>query len=141
MPKDDEGGEGLEKDDVKQLIREKMEKNNNSKSSSQQRRDFYAVGQDFATESAKELSRNLLARDYLNLANFDGSNDADVGVIVIPEKHIPKKPKIVDPDNANVVLENNPNDKKLQVSCCPILLPKVLTNAHNCLGVGKGVPV
>ena len=119
--------ERLEKDGVKQSIREKMEKNYNSRSGNQKNvsvpnpeqehiRDIYVIGQDIAVESVKELSRTLLERDYLNLANFDGSSDVDVGVIVIPEKHIPKKPRIVDPENSRVVLENNPTYKKLQVS-------------------------
>ena len=50
------------------------------------------------------------------MATFDGTNEADVGVIVVPETHIPKNANIVEPDIADLVLENNPDDKKLLVS-------------------------
>ena len=123
----------LEKDGVKQNIREKMEKNYNvkfgqenendstSQSGSQEKtgepvRDIFVAGQDIATESIKEFTKHLLKRDYLNVANFNGINDADVGVIVIPETHIPKKPRIVEPEIADDVVKNNPTDKKLAVS-------------------------
>ena len=42
-----------------------------------------------------------------SFANFNGFNDGDVGVIVIPEEYIPKKPRIVEPDDADEVIENN----------------------------------
>ena len=58
----------------------------------------------------------MLSREYLNVANFDGTNEADVGVIVVPETHLPKKANIVEPDIADLVQENNPDDKKLLVS-------------------------
>ena len=46
------------------------------------------------------------------MATFDGTNEADVGVIVVPETHLPKKATVVEPDIADLVLENNPDDKK-----------------------------
>ena len=79
-------------------------------------RNIYVLGQDKATESIKELTNDLLSREYLNVAKFDGIDDADVGVIVIPESHIPKKPRIVDPDNSHIVIDNNPANKQLQVA-------------------------
>ena len=69
--------------------------------------DLFVVGQDIATDSIPKFSRYLLERDYRNVANFDGFNDGDVGVIVIPEEYIPKKPRIVEPDDADEVIENN----------------------------------
>ena len=51
------------------------------------------------------------------MATFDGTNEADVGVIVVPETHLPKNANIVEPDIADLVLENNTDNKnKLLVS-------------------------
>ena len=58
----------------------------------------------------------MLDREYLNVAIFDGTDEADVGVIVVPETHLPKYASVVEPEIADLVLENNPDDKKLQVS-------------------------
>ena len=69
--------------------------------------DLFVVGQDIATDSIPKFSRFLLERDYREVANFNGFNDGDVGVIVIPEEYIPKKPRIVEPDDADEVIENN----------------------------------
>ena len=79
-------------------------------------RNIYVLGQDKATESIKELTNDLLSREYLNVAKFDGIDDADVGVIVIPESHVPKKPRILDRQHSKLILDNNPDDKQLQVS-------------------------
>ena len=68
---------------------------------------MFVVGQDIATDSIPKFSRFLLERDYREVANFNGFNDGDVGVIVIPEEYIPKKPRIVEPDDADEVIENN----------------------------------
>ena len=108
--------ERLEKDGVRQRIRKKMEENyggkskqNTARDSSQHNRqlqneqpprDLFVVGQDVATDSIKKLTRYLLERDYREIADFDGFYDGDVGVIVIPERYIPKKPRVVDPDEA-----------------------------------------
>ena len=77
--------------------------------------DLFVVGQDIATDSIPKFSRLLLERDYREVANFNGFNDGDVGVIVIPEEYIPKKPRIVEPDDADVVIQNsawlNDNEK------------------------------
>ena len=126
--------ERLEKDGVKQMIRDKMEKNYNVKfcqenennsitqgtisqeQSGEPIRDIFVAGQDIATESIKEFTKYLLKRDYLNVATFDGSNDADVGVIVIPETHIPKKPRIVEPKIEDLIIENHPGDNVLKVA-------------------------
>ena len=54
----------------------------------------------------------MLSREYLNVATFDGTNEADVGVIVVPETHLPKNANVVEPEIADLVLENNPDDKK-----------------------------
>ena len=115
--------ERLEQEDVKQSITEKMDKNYNPSGATKKKvniqngtkkptRNIYVVGQDIATESITKLTNDLLSREYLNVANFDGTNDADVGVIVIPETHIPKKPRVVEPDNAEIVIQENPNNKK-----------------------------
>jgi hypothetical protein len=58
----------------------------------------------------------VLDREYLNVSTFDGTDEADVGVIVVPETPLPKHANIVEPDIADLVLENNPDDKKLLVS-------------------------
>ena len=125
--------ERLEKDGVKQNIRDKMEKNYNvrfgqenendsttqgtisQEQSGEPIRDIFVAGQDIATESIKEFTKYLLKRDYLNVATFDGSNDADVGVIVIPETHIPKKPRIVEPNIEDLIIKNYPSDNILKV--------------------------
>ena len=54
----------------------------------------------------------MLSREYLNVATFDGTNEADVGVIVVPDTHLPKNASVVEPEIADLVLENNPDDKK-----------------------------
>ena len=124
--------ERLEKDGVRQRIRKKMEENycgqsnqNTVRDSSQHNRqleneqiprDIFVVGQDVATDSVKDLTDFLLKRDYPAVAEFDGVDDGDVGTITVPETYIPKKPRIVEPDIADEVIENNPEDTKLQVS-------------------------
>ena len=78
------------------------------------------AGSLFATHSFTnyivKVTEDVLSREYLNVATFDGTNEADVGVIVVPETHLPKNANIVEPDIADLVLENNPDNKKLLVS-------------------------
>ena len=124
--------ERLEKDGVQQRIRKKMEENYCGKSkqntvrdsslhnrqfqNEQPPRDLFVVGQDVATDSVKDLTDFLLKRDYLEVAEFDGVDDGDVGTITVPETYIPKKPRVVEPEIADEVIANNPEDTKLQVS-------------------------
>ena len=105
-----------EKEPLEQRLRNKDDKYSITEKLQQPTRNIYVLGQNKATESIKELTNDLLTREYLNIAKFDGIDDADVGVIVIPESHIPKKPRIVDPDNSHIVLDNNPANKQLQVA-------------------------
>ena len=122
----------LEKDETKKMIREKMEKNYNVKfeqvdDSSQQTSiegndneqpviDIYVAGQDCATNSIKEFTEKLLKRDYPKVAASIGLNDKEIGVINIPETFIPKKARVVKPEIAEEVLQNNLEDTKLAVS-------------------------
>ena len=124
--------ERLEKDGVRQRIRKKMEENycgqsnqNTVRDSSQHNRplqneqpprDLFVVGQDVATDSVKDLTDFLLKRDYKEVYDFDGGDDGDVGIITVPETYIPKKPRVVEPEIADEVIENNPEDTKLEVS-------------------------
>ena len=122
----------LEKDATKKMIREKMEKNYNVKfeqvdDSSQQTSiegndneqpivDIYVAGQDCATSSIKEIAATLVKRDYPKVAASLGLSDKEIGVIVVPETFIPKKARVVKPEIAEEVIQNNPEDTKLPVS-------------------------
>ena len=121
----------LEKDETKKMIREKMEKNYNVKfeqvddSSNQSRQgenvneppiiDIYVAGQDCATSSIKKIGATLLKRDFPEVADSLGFNDKEIGVIAVPDTFIPKKARIVKPEIAEEVIENNPGDNKLLV--------------------------
>ena len=79
-------------------------------------RNIYVVGQDKASESIKETVDDLMNRDYLKAAIFDGSDDSDVGVIVVPEDcHIPRSPAIIEPGKAHSIMKENPTDTKFKV--------------------------
>ena len=126
----------LEKDETKKMIREKMEKNynvkfeqvddslqqtilegnDNEQPHSEPIIDIYVAGQDCATSSIKEISATLVKRDYPKVAASLGLNDKDIGVIVVPETFIPKKARVVKPEIAEEVIQNNPEDTKLPVS-------------------------
>ena len=123
----------LEKDETKKMIREKMEKNYSVKfdqvvddslqqtilegnANEQPIIDIYVAGQDFATSSIKEIGATLVKRDYPKVAASLGLNDKDIGVIVVPETFIPKKARVVKPEIAEEVIQNNPEDTKLPVS-------------------------
>ena len=123
----------LEKDETKKMIREKMEKNYSVKfdqvldDSLQQAIlegndnehpiiDIYVAGQDYATSSIKEIGVTLIKRDYPEVAASLGLNDQDIGVIVVPDTFIPKKARVVKPEIAEEVIQNNPEDTKLPVS-------------------------
>ena len=121
----------LEKDETKKMIREKMEKNYSVKfdqvvddslqqtiieGNEQPIIDIYVAGQDFATSSIKEIGATLVKRDYPKVAASLGLNDKDIGVIVVPETFIPKKARVVKPEIAEEVIQNNPEDTKLPVS-------------------------
>ena len=122
----------LEKDETKKMIREKMEKNYSVKfdqvddSLQQTSRegndneqpiiDIYVAGQDCATSSIKEICETLVKRDYPKVAASLGLNDTDIGVIVVPDTFIPKKARVVKPEMAEEVIQNNPEDTKLAVS-------------------------
>ena len=67
-----------------------------------------------ARSSILECVDLLLERDYPEIAVFDGSRNGMVGPIFIPESYLPKKPSVVDPDIAEEIKEQFPNDKKLQ---------------------------
>ena len=54
--------------------------------------------------------------DYPEVAASLGLNDKDIGVIVVPDTFIPKKARVVKPEIAEVVIQNNPDDTKLAVS-------------------------
>ena len=121
----------LEKDETKKMIREKMEKNYNVKfeqadvSSHQSRQgenvneppiiDIYVAGQDCATSSIKKIGATLLKRDFPEVADSLGFNDKEIGVIAVPDTFIPKKARIVKPEIAEEIIENNPGDNKLLV--------------------------
>ena len=76
--------------------------------------DYYILGQNIGTSSILELVELLLKRDYPKIAIFDGSKDGAVGPIFVPEGYLPKKPKVVDPDIAQDIKSQFPEDKKLQ---------------------------
>ena len=78
--------------------------------------DIYVAGQDCATSSIKEIGKTLMKRDYPKVAASLGLNDKDIGVIVVPETFIPKKARIVKPEMAEEVIQNNSEDTKLAVS-------------------------
>ena len=120
----------LEKDVTKKMIREKMEKNygvnfeveDDSPNQTEENDneppiiDIFVAGQDCATNSIKEFTKKLLKRDYPKVAASLGLNDKEIGVINIPEKFIPKKARVVKPEIAQEVIQNNPEDTKLEVS-------------------------
>ena len=76
--------------------------------------EYYILGQNIGTSSILELVELLLQRDYPEIAIFDGSKDGAVGPIFVPEGYLPKKPKVVDPDIAQDIKSQFPDDKKLQ---------------------------
>ena len=76
--------------------------------------EYYILGQNIGTSSILELIELLLQRDYPEIAIFDGSKDGAVGPIFVPEGYLPKKPKVVDPDIAQDIKSQFPDDKKLQ---------------------------
>ena len=122
----------LEKDETKKMIREKMEKNYNVKfeqvddslqqtsiegnDNEQQIIDIYVAGQDFATSSIKEIGKTLMKRDFPKVAASLGLNDKEIGVIAVPDTFLPKKARVVKPEIAEEVIQNNPEDTKLAVS-------------------------
>ena len=122
----------LEKDETKKMIREKMEKNYNVKfdqvddslqqtiiegnDNEQPIIDIYFAGQDCATSSIKEIGVTLVKRDYPKVAASLGLNDKEIGVIVVPDTFLPKKARVVKPEIAEEVIQNNPEDTKLPVS-------------------------
>ena len=122
----------LEKDETKKMIREKMEKNYSVKFEEEDDSpnrttteendnespliDIFVAGQDCATNSIKEFTEKLLKRDYPKVAASLGLNDKEIGVINIPETFIPKKARVVKPEIAEEVIQNNPEDTKLPVS-------------------------
>ena len=122
----------LEKAETKKMIREKMEKNYNVKfeqvddslqqtilegnDNEQPIIEIYVAGQDCATSSIKEIGATLVKRDYPKVAASLGLNDKEIGVIVVPDTFIPKKARIVKPEIAEEVIQNNPEDTKLPVS-------------------------
>ena len=75
--------------------------------------EYYVLGQNLATSSILELVELLVERDYPQVGIFDGSKDGMLGSIFIPEGYLPKKPKVVDPDVAEKIKNEFPNDKKL----------------------------
>ena len=75
--------------------------------------EYYILGQNVATADILELVELLLERDYPDVAIFDGSIPGRVGPIFVPESYLPKKPKVVDPDIAQNIKEQFPEDKKL----------------------------
>ena len=109
----------LEKDETKKMIREKMEKNYSVKFDQvvdEPIIDIYVAGQDFATSSIKEIGATLMKRDYPKVAASLGLNDKEIGVIVVPDTFLPKKARVVKPEIAEEVIQNNPEDTKLPVS-------------------------
>ena len=109
----------LEKDETKKMIREKMEKNYSVKFDQvvdDPIIDIYVAGQDFATSSIKEIGKTLVKRDYPKVAASLGLNDKEIGVIVVPDTFLPKKARVVKPEIAEEVIQNNPEDTKLPVS-------------------------
>ena len=89
---------------------------NEKKDDTKNIRNIYVVGQDKASESIKETVDDLMNRDYLKAAIFDGSNDSDVGIIVVPEDcHIPRSPTIIEPGKAHSIMKENPTDSKFKV--------------------------
>ena len=89
---------------------------NEKKDDTKNIRNIYMVGQDKASESIKETVDDLMNRDYLKAAIFDGSDDSDVGIIVVPEDcHIPRSPTIIEPGKAHSIMKENPTDSKFKV--------------------------
>ena len=78
--------------------------------------DIYVAGQDCATSSIKEIGVTLMKRDFPKVAASLGLNDKDIGVIVLPDTFLPKKARIVKPEIAEEIIQNNPEDTKLSVS-------------------------
>ena len=78
--------------------------------------DIYVAGQDYATSSIKEISETLLKRDYPKVAASLGLSDKEIGVINVPDTFLPKKARVVKPEIADEVIQNNPEDTKLPVS-------------------------
>ena len=76
--------------------------------------EYYILGQNIGITSILELVELLLQRDYPNIAIFDGSKDGSVGPIFVPEGYLPKKPKVIDPDIAEEIQSQFPDDKKLR---------------------------
>ena len=109
----------LEKDETKKMIREKMEKNYSVKFDQvvdDPIIDIYVAGQDFATSSIKEIGKTLVKRDFPIVAASLGLNDKEIGVIAVPDTFLPKKARVVKPEIAEEVIQNNPEDTKLAVS-------------------------
>ena len=78
-------------------------------------RNIYVLGQDKASESIKETVDDLMNRDYPKAAVFDGSDDSDVGVNVVPEDcHIPRRPAIIEPGKVHSIMKENPTDNKFK---------------------------
>ena len=78
-------------------------------------RNIYVLGQDKASESIKETVDDLMNRDYPKAAVFDGSDDSDVGVIVVPEDgHILRRPAIIEPGKVHSIMKENPTDNKFK---------------------------
>ena len=79
-------------------------------------RNIFVLGQDKASESIKETVDDLMNRDFLKAAIFDGSDDGDVGNIFVPEDcHIPRRPAIIEPGKAHSIMKENPTDNKFKV--------------------------
>ena len=94
----------------------KKPEQNKKKDDTNNIRNFYVVGQDKASESIQETVDDLMNRDYPEAAIFDGSDDGDVGVIVVPEDcHIPRRPVIIEPGKAHSIMKENPTDNKFKV--------------------------
>ena len=123
-PEEETIEERLQKDGIRQDIKQNMAKNyfegscqdQSQRQNSNLPQEFFLLGQDVATDSILEASDHLLHRDYPHVHSFDGQYDGTVGTIVVPEKYIPRHPRVVDPEVADVVIQNNPDDRKLRVS-------------------------
>ena len=80
-------------------------------------KEFYIMGQNIASESIYEVADLLLKRDYPNIASIDEETqdfEMNLGTIFVPEGYIPKKPGIVNPDIAEQISDQFPDDMKLQ---------------------------
>ena len=60
--------------------------------------------------SVDELTQDLLERDCEKLFNFDGKKSA--GLTIVPEKYVPMKASVVQPEREAEVLENCPDERK-----------------------------